>query len=109
MIVDGLLMLLTGIVQFGYDLLPEWDITTNFINAMRVDGSGFTALGGYVEGAVEASLFDYFLVWMWQLNKFLPVDHFFGILTVYLTFWGALLTYRLAKYVIGVIRGSGTQ
>lgn len=109
MIVDGLIMLITGIVQFAYDLLPEWDVTTNFINAMRLDGTGFTALGGYTEGSGSASLFDYMLVWMWQMNKFLPVDHMVGILTVFITFWGALLAYRLAKYLIGVVRGSGTQ
>lgn len=109
MIVDGLLMLITGIVQFGYDLLPAWDITTNFINAMRLDGKGFTPLGGYVEGAPETSAFDYVLVTMWQMNKFVPVDHLVAALSVVLTFWGAVLAYRLAKYLIGVVRGSGTN
>lgn len=109
MIVDGLLMLIAGIVQFAYDLLPDWDVTTNFLHAMRVDGRGYTPMGGYVEGAGSTSAFDYILASMWQMNKFVPVDHLVAALSLVVAFWGAVLAYRLAKYLIGVVRGAGTQ
>jgi len=108
-IVDGLIMLITGIVQWAYDLLPEWNITTQFQNAMRVDGRGYTPLGGYTEGAAETSAFDYLLASMWQMNKFFPVDHLVAALSMVVVFWTAVLAFRGGKWLIGVIRGSGTQ
>lgn len=109
MIVDGLLMLITGIVQWVYDLLPDWDITTNFSTPMKVDGMGFTPLGGYVEGATAASPLDYALATMWQLNKFIPMDHFVAALSIVVTIWVGTIAFKTGKFIIGVIRGAGTS
>jgi hypothetical protein len=111
MIVDGLIMLLVGVIQFVYDLLPEWTIETNFQNAMRLDGEHWTALGGYGAPQVgsQFSVFDSVLVTMWQMNKFLPVDHLIGALSMVVTFFLAVVGFKLAKYIIGVVRGAGTS
>ena len=55
------------------------------------------------------AIFDYILVSMWQMNKFMPVDHFVAALSLIVTFWAAVLAYRGGKWLIGVVRGSGTQ
>jgi hypothetical protein len=113
MIVDGLLMLLIGVIQFVYDALPEWTIETHFQGMMNSasGGEGWSPIGGYAPPQVGAqgSPFDYVLVSMWQMNKFLPVDHFFGALSMVVTFFLAVVAYKVAKYIIGVVRGAGTS
>jgi len=109
-IIDGLLMLLTGIVQWAYDLLPEWNIQDQLFGGMLNDGRGWTPMSGYWEtsGQPQTPLTSIFAS-MWQMNKYVPVDHLLAAMTLVGVFWGAVLAFRVGKWLIGVIRGSGTQ
>lgn len=109
MIVDGLLMLLTELIQAAYEALPEWDITVNFQNAMRVDGMGYSPLTGLVLEAPDGSVFDWILISMWQMNKFIPVDHLVAAFSIIVLFWTSVLAFRGGKWLIGIVRGAGTQ
>lgn len=108
-IVDGLLMLITGLIQSVWQFVPEWDLTENFFNMMRVDGRGWTPEGGMVNDAPATSTFDYILFTMWQMNNYIPVDHLLALFILVSGLWIAALGFRAARWVIGVLRGSGTR
>lgn len=109
MIVDGLLMMLTGLIQALWDLVPQWDMHEQFFGGMYIDGRGWTVLGGFVNGAPSATGLDYGVYLLWQMNNFLPVNHFYYQVIITLTIWQVFIGYKVVKWTIGIIRGSGTK
>ncbi len=49
------------------------------------------------------------LVFMRTYNNFIPFNHLIFIVNFMATLYIVFLTYKFAKWIIGVLRGSGTQ
>lgn len=116
MIIDGLLVILIGLVEFLLDLLPDWNVYTTLGSSVGtldpafplVSGDLFVAtVGGAAPTAQNA--FTWLFTMAWHYNYFLPIDHFLSILTFVSGAWLIFVGYRLFKWIVGVIRGAGTE
>lgn len=110
MIVDALIIMITGLIQALFSLLPAWDMR-QIIRGPSVVGEMYTPSTGYftiMSDANHGSPLDSYWSSMWQLNKFIPVAELVAIMTIAASIWAGILLYKAIRYTIGVIRGSGT-
>lgn len=104
MIVCGLLILLTGILDALFNLLPSWSWT---LGDLPNTGTNVTAWDQNEVATSSVSALSGPWSVMARTNAFLPVDHLvyaFQFLTVLFV---ALLAFRAAKWIINIIRGAG--
>lgn len=104
MILCGLLILLVGLLDALFALLPSWDWTLADVPTTGNDITMWNQSGIAVSGT--SALEGPWLA-LARCNRFVPVDHllyavqFLGIVVA------AALIFRGVKFVINVIRGAG--
>lgn len=105
MIVDGLIAMLCTFLDWAYDLLPDWDIDIATLGG--VSGGNIPAFGNII--TQNHTPLQMVLVFMRTYNNFIPFNHLIFIVNFMATLYIVFLTYKFAKWIIGVLRGSGTQ
>lgn len=98
----ALLTLIAAVIDGVVDSLPAWSIDLGAVGGV---GTVEAPTGGVYanRGALETTL-----SYLNSMNTFLPVDQGFLIISTVMSFYSALLAYRFARYVIGIVRGAGT-
>lgn len=92
--------LLSGLVA----ILPDWSLD---IGATAGAGGGdipdlqYTVTSGHDPLAMV-------LIWMQKYNSFIPFDQIVIMLTVFAGLITAIVAYKAIRYVVSVVRGSGT-
>lgn len=106
MIVDAIIGFLVGIIDAVLALLPNWFVSDFLYNTPRDPEQVGHPLSNNV---VNQNPLWYIVETAAQLNAFLPIDHAFVILAITVFVWGLLMAYKIARIVIGTVRGSGTS
>ena len=109
MILDAILIMLIGLVQAAFSLLPPWDVSGFLFEGMRVGDDVFDPMNSGVSGTVNKTPLWHFMDLAAQWNSFLPVDHFVTIIGLFATAWTCVIGYKVVRFIIGTIRGSGTS
>jgi len=105
MIVNGLIDALTWILNQIYGLLPSWNI-----DIYQIQGQAQGSFNDYVGTSIGGlSPFESILVYMRKLNWLIPFDQLVIIVNLFLTTYVAILGFRGIKWLIGIIRGAGTN
>jgi len=102
-IVCGLLVVLTGLLDALFGLLPAWEWTLADVPTLGTEMSAWDQTGVSGEGS---SLTTPFLL-MARANRFVPIDHFLYAMQFLALVVGAVLIFRGIKFIINVIRGAG--
>ena len=109
MIIDALLNLLTGLLHAVYSALPSWTFDSNTLYGYGASGT-YTILPDTGQSSIPTgSPMKAMLTWVAKYNDFLPFDQLVVIATTVATFYLAIFGFKAAKYIIGVIRGAGTN
>ncbi len=105
MIIDGLIAILCTFLDWAFELLPNWSIDISTLGG--VSGGDIPAFG-YIVTSTHTPL-EMVLVFMQTYNNFIPFNHLIFLVNFMATLYIAFLTYKFAKWLIGVLRGSGTN
>lgn len=105
MIADGFLGLITALINGLFSALPAWTL-----NPDQVMGTcGANILDNQDTVTSNQSALQMIVIWIQKYNTFVPFDQLVLVMTTVLTFYGVMLAYKAAKFIIGVIRGAGTS
>lgn len=89
MITEALIGILDWLLEQLHGMLPEWSFDP------------WASSGG--------QSWDAFWRSMWQWNNFVPIDHMVLWMSTMISLFGVLLIWKFVKWILGVIRGSGTS
>lgn len=105
MICNGLLDALGWILDQIYAILPSWTI-----DIFQIQGQANGSFNDYVGTSIGGmSPFEAMLVYMRKLNWIIPFDQLVIIVNLFLATYAAILGFKAAKWIVGVIRGAGTS
>lgn len=106
MIADFFISLFVAVVNFFLSILPAWDTTSHLLNDPQSPISVFDpATGAGINGNAMYAL----IAQAAKINAFLPVDHFFAIIGLATVVFVVVTLYKVARFVLGTIRGAGTS
>lgn len=104
MIGNALISMLSSVIGFVRDLIPDWawahrEMPTNGILIPNGTSGTFLAQGSDIEQWCQ---------WFAYFNDILPVSDVVYVLELSIAWVGVLVAIRTGKWIIGVVRGSGT-
>lgn len=108
MITQALLELLTLLFDGLLTLLPDWNIT-DILGDERIGGLTWSYHDGWNSVSGGGSPIQMILFYLNRYNDFVPIDQLWIAMNLVATFYLALIGFRVVMWLIGVIRGSGTQ
>lgn len=104
MITCALLDMLTALLSGLIAVLPDWSLD---IGAVAGTTSGDIPDLQYTVTSTQDPL-TMLLVWLQKYNNFLPVAEVFLMISALAALVAAVVGYKVIRYVVAVVRGSGT-
>lgn len=106
MIADWIIGLFITVIDFFLSILPDWDTATELLNQPYVTYPIFDPQTG--DAINQNSMYALFSAAA-KVNTFIPVDHFFAIIGLSAIVFTVVVLYKLARIILGTIRGAGTS